>query len=72
LIVSVNGSGNEVDGGDVNVTVTATGEGRRLMILGIRSGSRRWRKMERVIDEEGILSDSCSYSYSDYDWVIDH
>jgi hypothetical protein len=65
LIEIVNVSGNEVDEADVNVTVTG---GMRLMILGIVSGSRRWRTMEKVIDEEGISSDSCSYSYFDYDY----
>jgi len=69
LIVNVIVSGNEVDGGDGNVSVSGV---MRLMILAIMSGSRRWRKMEKVIDEEGILSDSCFYSYSDYDWLIDH
>jgi hypothetical protein len=62
LIEIVNVSGNEVDEADVNVTVTG---GMRLMILGIVSGSRRWRTMEKVIDEEGILSDFDSDS--DYD-----
>jgi len=36
---------------------------------GIANGSRM--KMEKVTDEEGILSDSDFYSYSDCDWVID-
>jgi len=66
LIVNVNVivSGNEVDGGDENVSVSVTGV-MRLMILAIMSGSRRRRTMEKVIDEEGILGDS--YSYSEYD-----
>jgi hypothetical protein len=64
LIEIVNVSGNEVDEADVNVSVSG---GMNLMISGIGSGSRRWRTMEKVIDEEGILSDSCSYSYSDFD-----
>jgi hypothetical protein len=68
-VLIVIASGNEVDGGDVNVSVNGV---MRVMISGIGSGSRRWRTMDKVIDEEGILSDSCSYSYSDYDWVIDH
>ena len=63
--MSVSGNGNDVDEADVNVSVSG---GMKLMISGIGSGSRRWRKMEKVIDEEGILSDSCSYSYFDYDY----
>ena len=64
---------NEVDDMDVDLEVRVSGV-MRLMILGIESESenRGQRKMERVIDEVGISSDSCSYSYSDHDWVIDH
>jgi hypothetical protein len=54
LIEIVNVSGNEVDEADVNVSVSG---GMKLMILGIGSGSRRWRTMMKVVDEEGISSD---------------
>jgi len=59
---------NEDDDVDVDLEVRVSGV-MRLMILGIESESenRGQRKMERVIDEVGISSDSCSYSYSDYD-----
>jgi hypothetical protein len=63
LIEIVNVSGNEVDEADVNVSVSG---GMKLMISEIGSGSRRWRTMENVIDEEGISSDF------DYDQVNDH
>jgi hypothetical protein len=58
LIVNVIVSGNEVDEADVIVSGVM-----RLTILGIWSGNRRRRTMERLIDEEGISSDSDS----DYD-----
>jgi hypothetical protein len=67
LIVSVSGSGNEVDGADVNVIVIVSG-GMRLMIRGIMSGSRRWKTMEKVIGEEGISSDFDSDFDSDSDY----
>ena len=59
---------NEVDVVDVDLEVRVSGV-MRLMILGIESESenRGQKKMERVIGEEGISSDSCSHSYSDYD-----
>lgn len=66
---------NEVDVVDADLEVRVSGV-MRLMILGIESESenRGQKKMERVIDDLGISNDSCScsYSYSDHDWVIDH
>jgi len=59
---------NEVDVVDVDSEVRVSGM-MRLMILGIESESenRGQKKMEKVIDEEGISSDSCSYSCFGYD-----
>jgi len=60
---------NEVVIVDVDLEVRVNGV-MRLMILGIESESenRGQKKMERVIGKEGISSDSCSYSYSYFDY----
>jgi hypothetical protein len=72
--VSVSGTESEVDVADESVSVSGGMTRTRVMILGIGSGNRIRKKMEKVIDEQEILSDSCScfYSYFCFGTVIDH